>query len=164
MPQPMSVESSNSASLPDASPDATLTAPIKVNGISPSDEDLIALTRSHVRTYMSRYDSSHDFAHIERVLGLALHILSCSISAFTSTPCPAPASSSPTSTSAHTPPARPLSRTLITLAALLHDIGDKKYLPPPSASSSSTEDGTTLALTFLPVSYTHLTLPTKRIV
>jgi len=98
--------------------------PLSTTKREPSDEDLISITRAHVKAYMARYDSSHDFAHIERVLGLALHILS---------------SSAPTSV--HPPPTRTLSRTLTTLAALLHDIGDKKYL----ASGA----GTTLARTFL---------------
>ncbi|KJZ71079.1 hypothetical protein HIM_09551 [Hirsutella minnesotensis 3608] len=67
------------------------------------DDSLIARVTEYVREYMSHYDGSHDFSHIERVLRLALHI------------------------QARTPST---SRTLVTLSALLHDVGDSKYLRP----------------------------------
>lgn len=80
---------------------------------SPADEaKLVPQAFGYVRTYMSHYDSSHDNSHIRRVLGLALHL------------------------SSHESSTPPLNKLLITLAALLHDIGDKKYLPPGSTSGA----------------------------
>ncbi|POR32866.1 Uncharacterized protein TPAR_06934, partial [Tolypocladium paradoxum] len=67
------------------------------------DDDLIARVTDYVKAYMANYDGSHDFNHIQRVLRLALHI------------------------QARTPST---SRPVVTLCALLHDVGDKKYLQP----------------------------------
>jgi uncharacterized protein len=67
------------------------------------DDALIKKVTAYVEQYMSNYDASHDFNHIKRVLRLSHHIQS------------------------HTPST---SRSLVTLAALLHDVGDKKYLRP----------------------------------
>ena len=67
------------------------------------DEALIANVTSYVEQYMSNYDGSHDFNHIKRVLRLAQHIQSRT-----------PNTSLP----------------IVTLSALLHDVGDKKYLKP----------------------------------
>lgn len=71
-------------------------------------EALIANVTSYVEEYMSHYDASHDFNHIKRVLRLALHIQE------------------------HT---SGTSRPIVTLAALLHDVGDKKYLKPGQDAS-----------------------------
>lgn len=65
----------------------------------------------YVQDYMSHYDGSHDFKHIQRVVGLA-HTLHAEILA---SPSPTP----------HWPVLDPQ---IITLAALLHDVGDSKYL------------------------------------
>lgn len=67
------------------------------------DEALIANVTSYVEQYMSNYDGSHDFNHIKRVLRLAQHIQFRT-----------PNTSLP----------------IVTLSALLHDVGDKKYLKP----------------------------------
>ncbi|KAF4580349.1 hydrolase [Ophiocordyceps camponoti-floridani] len=66
------------------------------------DDALIAKTTDYVRSYMANYDGSHDFSHIQRVLRMALHI------------------------QARTPAS---SRGIVVLCALLHDVGDAKYLP-----------------------------------
>ncbi|KAG5984406.1 hypothetical protein E4U55_004979 [Claviceps digitariae] len=67
------------------------------------DDALLAHVTDYVKTFMANYDPSHDFAHIQRVLRLAQHI------------------------QAKTPnTALPI----VQLAALLHDVGDKKYLQP----------------------------------
>ena len=76
----------------------------------PEDEALLAKVTDYVKTYMAHYDPSHDFNHIERVVRLANHIQA-------KTP----------GTDAY----------LVTLSALLHDVGDKKYL-------KEGEDGTQL--------------------
>ncbi|KAM0552510.1 hypothetical protein ACHAPJ_007838 [Fusarium lateritium] len=77
------------------------------------DDALVSKVTAYVEKYMSNYDASHDFNHIQRVLRLSHHIQS------------------------HTPST---SRPLVTLSALLHDVGDKKYLRPgedPSRMISS---------------------------
>ncbi|KAL7768007.1 hypothetical protein ACKLNR_002308 [Fusarium oxysporum f. sp. zingiberi] len=67
------------------------------------DDAIVGKVKNYVEEYMSNYDASHDFNHIKRVLRLSQHIQS------------------------HTPSTR---QDLVTLAALLHDVGDKKYLRP----------------------------------
>ncbi|KAA8911753.1 HD domain-containing protein [Sphaerosporella brunnea] len=66
-------------------------------------------TQDFVRQYMSRYDASHDYAHIQRVHALALRL----------------AASHPS----------PLDLQLVSLSALLHDVGDHKYT---SATTTTT--------------------------
>jgi len=65
------------------------------------DDALVANVTSYVESYMANYDPSHDFNHIQRVVRLAKHIQS-------------------------TVPETSLG--IVTLSALLHDVGDKKYL------------------------------------
>lgn len=72
-------------------------------------EELIAKTKEYVREYMSHYDASHDWSHIQRVLALAHRI---------------------EAEERKVRPQVPFDSNLITLAALLHDVGDKKYLAP----------------------------------
>lgn len=69
-----------------------------------TDPLILAIT-AEVRAFMRHYDASHAFDHVERVLGLALAILAAE------------------------PPRRPaLDARVVALAALLHDVGDRKYL------------------------------------
>ncbi|KAK2812427.1 hypothetical protein FQN50_001428 [Emmonsiellopsis sp. PD_5] len=77
-----------------------------------SETIIVEKVTEYVKQYMSHYDASHDFDHVLRVLGLARLIAS------------AP---SDTNTNVSTPHYNPL---IITLSALLHDVGDKKYLKP----------------------------------
>jgi uncharacterized protein len=72
------------------------------------DESLIAKVMEYVKAYMANYDPSHDYNHIRRVVHLARRIQA-------DTP----------GTSLH----------IVTLSALLHDVGDKKYLKPGEDSS-----------------------------
>ncbi|KAI6784379.1 HD domain-containingprotein [Emericellopsis cladophorae] len=74
-------------------------------------DPLIDEVTAYVREYMSHYDPSHDFRHIQRVVHLAMLIQ-------------ADASSPPTS------------RPVVHLAALMHDVGDKKYLKPEEDAST----------------------------
>jgi uncharacterized protein len=69
---------------------------------------LIPKVTAFVEKYMSRYDGSHDFDHIKRVVGLA-HLIyrECK---------------------EDEEGREELDLHVITLAALLHDVGDKKYL------------------------------------
>lgn len=69
-----------------------------------ASKDLIPKVTSYVRTYMANYDPSHDYDHIRRVVRLAQRLHAAE-----------PAS----------PPRDPA---VVHLAALLHDVGDKKYL------------------------------------
>lgn len=78
-----------------------------------TDSMLLEQVTDYVREYMSHYDGSHDFHHIERVLGLARTIQS-------------------------TEPQTSLQ--IVTLSALLHDVGDKKYLTPGEDSSRLVHD------------------------
>lgn len=72
------------------------------------DESLIAKVTDYVKDYMSNYDPSHDFNHIRRVVRLA-HQIHASVPE--------------------------TSRAIVTLSALLHDVGDKKYLKPGEDAS-----------------------------
>lgn len=75
--------------------------------------ELIAKVTTFVEAYMSNYDGSHDFHHIRRVLALAKRI-----------------QATLPSTNAD----------IVTLSALLHDVGDKKYLKPGEDSSRLVHD------------------------
>ncbi|KAI5462387.1 hypothetical protein BGZ63DRAFT_423645 [Mariannaea sp. PMI_226] len=79
------------------------------------DDVLIGKVTAYVAEYMSHYDASHDFNHIQRVLRLSQHIQSLTPNT---------------------------DRSIVTLSALLHDVGDKKYLKPG-------EDSSTLVATYL---------------
>lgn len=80
------------------------------------DTLLIAATKEFVKDYMSKYDSSHNYQHIERVLAQSLAIL-------------------------HATQASSLEtyhdENLVILLALLHDVGDKKYSPVTTTASNT---------------------------
>ncbi|KAI1476811.1 hypothetical protein F4774DRAFT_227105 [Daldinia eschscholtzii] len=76
------------------------------------EENLVSSVTEYVRSYMSNYDGSHDFNHIKRVVGLAKYIHD----------------RSPDSTSRDPQ--------VVVLSALLHDVGDKKYLQPGEDAST----------------------------
>jgi uncharacterized protein len=77
---------------------------IAEQGHSSIEASLVTRVQNYVKEFMNQYDGSHDYAHVERVLGLALSI----------------ASTSP----------KPCDFRIVTLSALLHDVGDSKYLRP----------------------------------
>ncbi|KFY06669.1 hypothetical protein V492_07855 [Pseudogymnoascus sp. VKM F-4246] len=87
------------AHLPADVPAGSLKADLIHHGL-PSD--LILQVTDYVKSYMAPYDGSHDFAHILRVLGLS-------------------------QTLRDQDPAR-YDRVTTILGALLHDVGDRKYL------------------------------------
>ncbi|KAL2157382.1 hypothetical protein VTH06DRAFT_6200 [Thermothelomyces fergusii] len=72
------------------------------------DDALVQAVTSQVSAYMQNYDASHSWDHIERVVAMAHHIYARSDPAFRSK----------------------LDLRTIHLAALLHDVGDRKYLKP----------------------------------
>ncbi|KAH8684628.1 hypothetical protein BGZ60DRAFT_397977 [Tricladium varicosporioides] len=72
-------------------------------------QELIIKVTEYVRGYMANYDASHDFEHIKRVVGTASTIYNeIQISDEKDKP--------------------ELDPAIITLGALLHDIGDRKYI------------------------------------
>jgi uncharacterized protein len=89
---------------------------------TPADTQLLSNVYDYIKTYMSHYDASHDFSHIQRVLVLSMRIADSET--FTSL--------SPNSNPILYDPL------LIILSALLHDVGDRKYLKPEDG------DGTTM--------------------
>jgi uncharacterized protein len=99
------------ASLPSSAEEALKTL---------QSDPLVKSATAYIRTYMSNYDASHSFDHIQRVVRLAIHIYL----------------SLPTAQSA------PLDPRAIILSALLHDVGDRKYI-------SAGEDPTTLISSLL---------------
>ncbi|KAE8442255.1 hypothetical protein EG329_003515 [Mollisiaceae sp. DMI_Dod_QoI] len=90
---------------------------------------LIPKVTAFVEKYMSKYDGSHDFNHIRRVVGLA-HLIYTEINK--------ERQESPLMFDEEPE----LDLHVITLSALLHDVGDKKYLGPG-------EDANTLVLATL---------------
>jgi uncharacterized protein len=84
--------------------------------IDPADRALVTSVTDYVKKYMANYDGSHDFNHIQRVLGLAQHIHS------------------------HMPQDNARDPLVVTLAALLHDVGDKKYLQPGEDAATLVRD------------------------
>ena len=84
-------------------------------------EAIIEKATAYVQEFMSHYDASHDFSHIQRVLNLAKAI---------------------EASERARDPNLLIDGDVITLAALLHDVGDRKYLKPG-------EDATTLVSKFL---------------
>ncbi|KAK4153905.1 hypothetical protein C8A00DRAFT_43221 [Chaetomidium leptoderma] len=89
------------------------------------DDPLIQSITTHVKAYMQNYDASHSWDHIERVVSLAHHIYAHSDPAFQST----------------------LDLRTIHMAALLHDVGDRKYLNPNNNNPEDTHPIITLLLT-----------------
>ncbi|EHK24279.1 uncharacterized protein TRIVIDRAFT_110651 [Trichoderma virens Gv29-8] len=72
------------------------------------DPALIAKVTDYIKAYMANYDPSHDYSHIKRVVHLAQTI------------------------QAKVPNTN---RDIVTLAALMHDVGDRKYLKPGEDAS-----------------------------
>ncbi|KAI9653670.1 MAG: hypothetical protein M1831_005698 [Alyxoria varia] len=103
-----------------------------------SDEDArqaIDSTRKFAKEYMDiTGDPSHDWAHVERVLKLALDIANEEAPSYlTDTD---PERSCPGST----PRGKiPINRSVVVLAVLLHDVGDRKYLPYLRESFNSSQ-------------------------
>lgn len=78
-------------------------------------DPLLSASYTFVKNYMSRYDASHDLSHIHRVAHLSHQIyLACTA----------------------TPSSPPLDLRTILLSALLHDVGDRKYLLPGEDAGS----------------------------
>jgi HD superfamily phosphodiesterase len=77
--------------------------------IHPSNRELFKATKSYVKVYMSRFDASHDYNHVLRVLALSNRILALETAAF---------------------PSSQYDESAVFLGALLHDVGDSKYAEP----------------------------------
>lgn len=77
--------------------------------IREEDKELFTSINAYVYKYMSKYDNSHDYRHILRVVSNANRILQAEIKATGSIT---------------------YDTTILFLAALLHDVGDHKYAQP----------------------------------
>ncbi|KAF8424588.1 HD domain-containing protein [Tirmania nivea] len=80
-------------------------------------EDLVTKTWKFSEEYMSQpeFDASHDFSHLQRVVTLAQKIYDTSTPKFQSS----------------------CDRNIVTLLALLHDVGDKKYANQSNSETST---------------------------
>jgi HD superfamily phosphodiesterase len=87
--------------------------------VTNTDKDHDTLMIEAMTTYMtecmSGHDPSHNPAHVHRVVGLAQQILKGEQAVH---------------------PETPYDQTVVTLAAILHDIGDRKYLPATVTAGS----------------------------
>lgn len=88
---------------------------------TPTMDKLIEATRAYVHAYMAHYDPSHDWTHILRVVHQA-HAIEAS--------------------ERELHPETDLDSAIITLSALLHDVGDRKYV-------TEEEDAATMVENFL---------------
>lgn len=86
-------------------------------------QHLIEAATAYMTERMSGYDPSHNPAHVHRVVSLAHRILEAEKTRH---------------------PEQVYDRTVITLAALLHDIGDRKYLPPENSTTGAIIDPKTI--------------------
>ena len=84
---------------------------------------LIAKTKAFVEEYMSGHDASHDFTHIQRVVALALKILRVE---------------------QESQKEIQYDPTIVILGAMMHDVGDRKYLAEGSTENPATIVTTTL--------------------
>ncbi|MCJ1239226.1 hypothetical protein MMC14_007220 [Varicellaria rhodocarpa] len=87
-----------------------------------SSSTVVEKTKEFVKAYMGKYDGSHDYAHILRVLAMAEHILELEQKEH---------------------PAVLYDSTTVTLAALMHDVGDHKYIAL-SRAGTKLEDPSTI--------------------
>ncbi|RAL65850.1 hypothetical protein DID88_005513 [Monilinia fructigena] len=111
--------SEGSAVVNNQSPKSLSTTTSKPKNTKPKmaqNAGLITQVTAFVEKYMSAYDGSHDFNHIRRVVGLAHRIYK-----------------ELNEDRMYEPE---LDLQVVTLAALLHDVGDKKYLLPGQDSNT----------------------------
>ncbi|OAX84680.1 hypothetical protein ACJ72_00946 [Emergomyces africanus] len=87
---------------------------------------LIARMTTYMTQCMRNHDPSHNPRHVHRVVQLAHTLLASELERQSQSP------STATTT---------YDDTVITLAALLHDIGDRKYLPPRPTTTASDNNG-----------------------
>lgn len=95
-----------------------------MTGVAPlarNDGTLINKVETFVCDYMSRYDPSHDFSHVQRVVRLAQQI------------------SSEERSARFQRGDLPLDDELVLLAALMHDVADHKYAKPTGRSSADND-------------------------
>lgn len=92
---------------------------------SPIPSDLIPKVTAFVKTYMNRFDGSHDFNHIKRVVGTSHHILS---------------KLRDKNSPFFSPAAKDINDDMVTLGALLHDVGDRKYLKEGENAATMVRD------------------------
>jgi uncharacterized protein len=81
-----------------------------------TENDLIAKVESFAKEFMSQFDGSHDFKHVQRVARLALHIAKSEM---------------------ERNPGLTFNLELVHIAALMHDVNDRKYWTDGSESISA---------------------------
>jgi uncharacterized protein len=94
----------------------------------PAERQLIDRVVTHVERYMNQFDCSHDFSHIGRVVSVA-HTIFDELDQVAKA-----------SVDSDALVDRLLDRTTITLSALLHDVGDRKYLKEGEDSTTMVRD------------------------
>jgi uncharacterized protein len=88
---------------------------MRPQSVTMGDSKLTDRAYAYAEEYMGQYDGSHDFKHVLRVLDLARRIAAASIDS-------------------------KYDDEIITLAALLHDVGDKKYIKAGQNAESIVRD------------------------
>ena len=89
---------------------------------------IIAKAKGFVKEYMGKYDGSHDYNHIRRVLAMAQHILKIEQKEH---------------------PDVPYNPLIVTLAALMHDVGDRKYIAPSADGGRGVDPNTIVESTLI---------------
>jgi uncharacterized protein len=89
-------------------------------------QSLISAMTAYMTTCMSGHDPSHNPAHVHRVVKLAHEILTSERAR----------SHTKFSSDENVPGEKSYDDTIITLSAILHDIGDRKYLPALTAATT----------------------------
>ena len=80
------------------------------------DDPLVLSVREYIKSYMSHYDASHSYDHIQRVEALARRLY------------------------AESPAKETVDPKVVLLSALLHDVGDRKYLQPGEDATTMVRD------------------------
>ncbi|CAK7227353.1 hypothetical protein SBRCBS47491_006540 [Sporothrix bragantina] len=100
---------------------------VSADPFSLAGDPLIESITAAVRIHMSRYDGSHDFAHIRRVVGLARHLTRAY-------------QDEQAEKASLVEDTKPVNERVVALAALLHDVGDRKYIKSSGDAAPSDEE------------------------
>lgn len=86
--------------------------------MSSSTNELVTKAQKYATEYMNQYDGSHNYQHVQRVCNLAKII---------------------EKSERHEHPDLVIDSTVVELASILHDIGDRKYLRPGENGANQVE-------------------------
>ncbi len=107
----MATAGASQASAPFSDASAAAADPFTLRG-----DPFVEAVAAAVRRHMARYDASHDFAHIRRVVGLARHLTA------------AWERDNATKGQEDQEGLQKVDTRVVVLGALMHDVGDRKYL------------------------------------